>query len=200
VIYRSDKGVHPGFRANFRIFDAVDFVAEVCGLLPDAWRHETVAYGAYANVVRGRRERMGEDPGIEILDPDARRVRKAWRDLIEHIYEVDRLRAGDADRLDHRPARRDRTHPLPRPLPPRHVAAADEAAQAAAGADRALSATASQADEVEDSRLPRTLLRPLPGAAVERGELLAGSRTLGRVRPGPGDARGMRTRPITMPR
>ena len=91
VIYRSDKGVHPGFKANFRIFDAVDFLAETCGLIRDAWRHETVAYGEHANVVRGRRKRLPADPEFEILSPHARCVRKAWRDLIEHIYEVDPL-------------------------------------------------------------------------------------------------------------
>jgi len=91
VIYRSEKGVHPGFKANFRIFNAVDFVAEVCGLIPDTWRHETVAYGEYANVVRGRRKGPRADREIEILKPDARCVRKAWRDLIKHVYEVDPL-------------------------------------------------------------------------------------------------------------
>lgn len=91
VIYRSEKGVHPGFKANFRLFGAVDFVAEVCGLIPEAWRHETVAYGEYANVVRGRRKGPRADREIEILNPDARYVRKAWRHLIKHIYEVDPL-------------------------------------------------------------------------------------------------------------
>lgn len=91
VIYRSEKGVHPGFKANFRVFDAEDFVAEVCGLVPDPWRHETVAYGEYANVVRGRRKRQAA-PEIEVVHLDSRPVRKAWRDLVKHIYEVDPLR------------------------------------------------------------------------------------------------------------
>jgi hypothetical protein len=66
-------------------------VAEVCGLIPDAWRHETVAYGEYANGVRGRRKGLRASCEVEILNPDARYVRKAWRDLIKHIYEVDPL-------------------------------------------------------------------------------------------------------------
>ncbi len=27
----------------------------LCGVIPLAWQHETVAYGEYANVVRGRK-------------------------------------------------------------------------------------------------------------------------------------------------
>ena len=41
VIYRSQSGIHPGFKANFRIFDAQDFVAALCGFIPAGrqWCH-----------------------------------------------------------------------------------------------------------------------------------------------------------------
>ena len=79
VIYRSPSGVHPGFKANFRIFHAQDFVAELCGFIPDAKKHETVAYGEYANVVRGRRK----PTETTIVKPDDKRVRASWRHLIK---------------------------------------------------------------------------------------------------------------------
>ena len=65
-------------------------MAEVCGLIPDPWQHETIAYGEYANVVRGRRKPQAARE-LEIVNPRASFVRKAWRDLIKHIYEVDPL-------------------------------------------------------------------------------------------------------------
>jgi hypothetical protein len=102
VIFRSQGGIHPGFKANFRIFWAQDFVAEVCGFIPMTFQHETIAYGEYANVVRGRRKRAAGSGEIAVVDPDARRIRKAWRHLIKHIYEVDPLtcpRCGEEMRI-----------------------------------------------------------------------------------------------------
>ena len=45
IIYRSPSGVHPGFKANFRLLPAQDYVAELCGFIPPPWKHETIAYG-----------------------------------------------------------------------------------------------------------------------------------------------------------
>ncbi len=59
-----DGGAEP---YSFRMFDAVDFVAELCGWIPDKWRRETIASGGYANVVRGNRARGGE--GVEVVNP-----------------------------------------------------------------------------------------------------------------------------------
>ena len=103
VVFRSQGGVHPGFKANFRIFPAQDFVAEVCGLIPPAWKHETISYGEYANVIRGRRK-SAETPDDEVtlVEPATKRIHAAWRDLIKHIYEVDPLacpRCGEEMRI-----------------------------------------------------------------------------------------------------
>ncbi len=92
VIYSSGKKPHPGFKANFRVFAARDFVAAVCGFVPDPYRHETVAYGEYSNAVRGRRRKRAAtatDPEVCPVPPA--RARAAWRELIEHVYEVDPL-------------------------------------------------------------------------------------------------------------
>jgi hypothetical protein len=91
IVYRSPSGVHPGFKANFRILPAQDFVAELCGFIPPPWKHETIAYGEYANVVRGRRKRAEAPNEADIVEPNAKGVRNAWRHLIKHIYEVDPL-------------------------------------------------------------------------------------------------------------
>jgi len=102
VIYRSPSGVHPGFKANFRILPAQDFVAELCGFIPPPRKHETLAYGEYANVVRGRRK-LAEAPNeARIVEPSPKGVRSAWRHLIKHIYEIDPLtcpRCGDEMRI-----------------------------------------------------------------------------------------------------
>ena len=65
---------------------------------PPPWKHETVLYGEYANVVRGRRKRANAPDEATVVEPDPHRVRAAWRHLIKHIYEVDPLtcpRCGD---------------------------------------------------------------------------------------------------------
>ena len=90
VIYCSGKDPHPGFKANYRILDAVDFVAGICGFIPNTFQHETVLYGEYSNAVRGRRKR--ESPAdLTLVTPNAKRVRKSWRHLIKHLHEVDPL-------------------------------------------------------------------------------------------------------------
>ena len=91
VIYSSGRSPHPKFKANFRVFAARDFIAHVVGFIPDPWRHESIAYGEYANAVRGRRRQTVEPGAPELVTPPLRRVRSAWRDLIRRIYEVDPL-------------------------------------------------------------------------------------------------------------
>ena len=59
---------------------------ELCGFIPSPWKHETVAYGEYANVVRGRRRRANAPEEAALVEPDAKRVGAAWRHLIKHIY------------------------------------------------------------------------------------------------------------------
>ena len=91
VIYSSGKQPHPTFKANFRIFEARDFVAAVCGFLPDSKRHESLAYGEYANVVRGKRAKADSLPPLSEERPLPLRLKAAWREMLRHIYEVDPL-------------------------------------------------------------------------------------------------------------
>jgi hypothetical protein len=91
VIYGSGKAPHPKLKANFRVFEARDFTAHVVAFIPDPWRHQSVAYGEYANAVRGRRRQTEAPQAPEVIEPPSRRVRRAWRDLIRRIYEVDPL-------------------------------------------------------------------------------------------------------------
>lgn len=93
VIYSSGKGPHPGFKANFRVFEARDFLADVLGFVPETYHHESVAYGEYSNAVRGRRLRDAPPRAPETVEPRPRRVvSQRWRELIRRIYEVDPLR------------------------------------------------------------------------------------------------------------
>ncbi len=91
VIYSSGKLPHPKYKANFRIFPAREFVAAVCGLLPDPKRHESLAYGEYANVVRGKRAKQGPQAPLSEEKPLPLRLKALWRELLKHIYEVDPL-------------------------------------------------------------------------------------------------------------
>jgi hypothetical protein len=55
VIYRSDA-VPPRHQANFRVFDPLDFLAEVSAHIPDAHEKPTLFYGGYSNRTRGYRK------------------------------------------------------------------------------------------------------------------------------------------------
>ena len=54
-------------------------------------RHESLAYGEYANVVRGKRAKQGPLPPLSEETPLRLRLKAAWRELLRHIYEVDPL-------------------------------------------------------------------------------------------------------------
>jgi hypothetical protein len=58
VIYRSDN-VHPRHQANFRVFDPLDFLAEVSAHIPDPHEKTTLFYGWYSNRTRGYRKQHG---------------------------------------------------------------------------------------------------------------------------------------------
>ena len=66
-------------------------MAAVCGLLPDPKRHESLAYGEYANVVRGKRAKQGPQGPLSEEAPLPLRLKALWRELLKHIYEVDPL-------------------------------------------------------------------------------------------------------------
>jgi len=60
----------------------------------DTYRHESVAYGEYANAGRGRRRRRDDAPpsAPKIVAPrPPRAASRSWRELIRRIYEVDPL-------------------------------------------------------------------------------------------------------------
>ena len=92
IIYRADK-VHPGFGANFRIMEPVDFVAAVTGHIPDKGRHTVRRYGYYSNRSRGKR-RLGGKGKLILVSPAAeeeRELTRRWRKMLKRIYEVDPL-------------------------------------------------------------------------------------------------------------
>ncbi len=97
IIYRSDA-VHPRHQANFRVFDPLDFLAEVSAHIPDAHEKTTLFYGWYSNRTRGYRRRhglLGEAPPLEPAPEGDPRVpleaRQSWARLIRQVYEVDPL-------------------------------------------------------------------------------------------------------------
>ncbi len=63
VIVSSGKAPHPKHKANFRQFKARDFLAHLAAFVPDAYRHESIAFGEYSNAARGKRRRQdGKEP------------------------------------------------------------------------------------------------------------------------------------------
>jgi len=105
VIYRSDI-VHPRHQANFRVFDPLDFLAEVSAHIPDAHEKTTLFYGWYSNRTRGYRNQHGllakaeaaepvpgTDDGapLEVRRSCLRRAQARRARLIRQVYEVDPL-------------------------------------------------------------------------------------------------------------
>ena len=56
--YRSDA-IHPHHQASFRVFDPLDFLAEVSAHIPDAHEKTTIFYGWYSHRTRGYRKQHG---------------------------------------------------------------------------------------------------------------------------------------------
>ena len=88
VICRSDID-RPRHQANFRVFDPLDFLAEVSAHIPDPHEKTTLFYGWYSNRTRGyRRQRglLGKAQGAEPVPDEATRapleVRRSWARLI----------------------------------------------------------------------------------------------------------------------
>jgi hypothetical protein len=97
IIYRADA-VHPRHQANFRVFDPLDFLAEVSAHIPDAHEKTTLFYGWYSNRTRGYRKRhglLGEAHPPAPAPPRKNSVpleaRRSWARLIRQVYEVDPL-------------------------------------------------------------------------------------------------------------
>jgi hypothetical protein len=97
VIYRSDI-VYPRHQATFRVFDPVDFLAEVSTHIPDPHEKTTLFYGWYSNRTRGYRKHHDLLGEARVMAPasggEARaplEVRRSWARLIRQVYEVDPL-------------------------------------------------------------------------------------------------------------
>ena len=68
VIYRSEA-VHPRHQANFRVFDPLDFLAEVSAHIPEPHEKTTVFYGWYSNRTRVYRKQRGLLAKVEAAEP-----------------------------------------------------------------------------------------------------------------------------------
>ncbi len=106
VVYKGDK-VHPRHKANFRIFDPLEFIAEVVSHIPNVHEKTAIWYGFYSNKSRGIRkakEVEASKPGPEgaagsgaeegspaEADRAPAEVRKNWARLIRRVFEVDPL-------------------------------------------------------------------------------------------------------------
>lgn len=67
VVYTSDS-VHPRHGANFRVFDPLEFIAEVVAHIPDTYEKTSIEYGWYSNRTRGWRKKRG----LLLADPPAK--------------------------------------------------------------------------------------------------------------------------------
>ena len=88
VICRSDA-VHPRHQANFRVFDPLDFLAEVSAHIPDPQEKSTLFYGWCSIRTRGCRGQhglLGKAEGAEPVLSEGTRapleVRRSWARLI----------------------------------------------------------------------------------------------------------------------
>jgi hypothetical protein len=97
VIY-TGEAIHPRHRANFRVFDPLAFLAELCAHIPDPHEKTAIYYGWYSNRTRGFRKAHGllaaatpSQPAPE-TDRAPLAIRRTWARLIRKIYEVDPLR------------------------------------------------------------------------------------------------------------
>jgi hypothetical protein len=97
VVYKSDT-VHPRHGANFRVFDPLEFIAELVAHIPDAYEKTAIEYGWYSNRTRGFRKEHGllapdppaKDPAAD-SDKASLDARRAWARLIAKVYEVNPL-------------------------------------------------------------------------------------------------------------
>ncbi len=91
VIVSSGKAPHPKHKANFRVFKARDFLAHLAAFVPDAYRHEQIAFGEYSNAARGKRRRQDGKGPLHVRRADPSAVSSSWQELMKRIYEVDPL-------------------------------------------------------------------------------------------------------------
>jgi hypothetical protein len=95
IIYHANNNkIHPGFKANFRIFDPMTFLAQLCQHTPERRTKKNFFYGHYSNAGRGKRKREAtNEDELEVLPASSipLSVRKRWARLIAKIYKVNPL-------------------------------------------------------------------------------------------------------------
>ncbi len=92
VIYRALK-TNPTLGQNFVAMDPLEWLARLSDHIPDPGKHRTLAYGHYANRVRG--ERAAKEPGAQDKPAKKRRGGPSWARLISKVFHVDALKCRD---------------------------------------------------------------------------------------------------------
>jgi len=76
------------------VFDALEWLAAMCGHVPKKGKQMVRYYGHYSNVSRGKRKNLdADDKNPCILEPEltGKTFPRNWARLIRKIYEVDHL-------------------------------------------------------------------------------------------------------------
>ena len=96
ILY-TGEAIHPRHRANFRVFDPLEFLAEISAHIPDPHEKTALYYGWYSNRTRGFRKARGLLPPAPPGQPPAEAdraplaTRRTWARLIRKIYKADPL-------------------------------------------------------------------------------------------------------------
>ncbi len=88
VLYTSKDG------KSKKIFEALDWVAQLTTHVPNRGEHMVRYYGYYSNASRGKRKKEGRDKDVQALiksDISSKTFRKNWARLIQKMYHVDPL-------------------------------------------------------------------------------------------------------------
>ncbi len=73
--------------------DPLEWLARVSDHIPDPGKHRTLAYGHYANRVRG--DRAAKEPGTQDKPAKKRRGGACWARLISKVFHADPLKCRD---------------------------------------------------------------------------------------------------------
>ncbi len=92
VIYRALKP-NPRLGQNFVAMDPLEWLARMSDHIPDPGKHRTLAYGHYANRVRG--DRAAKEPGTQDKPAKKRRGGACWPRLISKVFLADPLKCRD---------------------------------------------------------------------------------------------------------
>jgi hypothetical protein len=88
VIYRSKDG------RTSKIFEALDWLAQMVTHIPNKSEHMVRYYGYYSNKSRGMRKKAGSDDQVPALvesTVSSTAFRRNWARLIQNIYQIDPL-------------------------------------------------------------------------------------------------------------